>query len=86
MISEELNPVINTKKKEGEAGDCSAGNEKPGSYGGDGPYADAVVADFGVSKKAVPEIICVSFEPTGLLPLQMPKDMETVESERGCAF
>lgn len=46
------------------------------------PYADAVVAEFCVSKRAVLEVICGSFQPTGLLPLQMPKDMRTVEEQK----
>lgn len=27
-------------------------------------------------------MICGSFQPTGLLPLQMPKDMRTVEEQK----
>lgn len=46
------------------------------------PYADAVIAEFGVSKKAVLEVICGSFEPDGLMPLQMPRDMKTVEEQK----
>lgn len=46
------------------------------------PYADVVIAEFGITKKAVMEVICGSYEPTGLLPLQMPKDMETVERQK----
>lgn len=46
------------------------------------PYADAVIAEFGVSKKAVLEVLSGTFEPTGLLPLQMPKDMKTVEEQK----
>lgn len=46
------------------------------------PYADVVIAEFGITKKAVMEVICGSYEPTGLLPLQMPKDMETVENQK----
>lgn len=43
------------------------------------PYADAILVDFGVQKKALLDIITGKYEPTGLLPIHLPKDMETVE-------
>lgn len=51
------------------------------------PYADAILVDFGVSPEAVLDVITGSYEPTGLLPVQMPADMETVETQdEDCAF
>ena len=40
---------------------------------------DALIADFGVSRAAVLDVIFGRFAPRGRLPIQMPKDMETVE-------
>ncbi|MEH7495349.1 glycoside hydrolase family 3 protein [Neobacillus niacini] len=42
-------------------------------------YADAIIVDFGVQKKALLDIISGKYEPAGLLPMHLPKDMETVE-------
>lgn len=51
------------------------------------PYADAILVDFGVSPDAVLDVITGRYEPTGLLPVQMPADMESVEAQNeDCAF
>ena len=44
------------------------------------PYADAILVDFGVTQKAICELVSGKAEPQGLLPVQLPKDMETVEA------
>ena len=44
------------------------------------PSSDAVVADFGVSRQAVLDVVFGDHAPTGRLPVQMPADMETVEA------
>ena len=41
--------------------------------------ADAILLGFGVQDQALLEIISGKTEPTGLLPMQLPKDMKTVE-------
>ena len=41
--------------------------------------ANAIVADFGVQNQAILDILTGNAEPSGLLPLQMPADMKTVE-------
>lgn len=46
------------------------------------PYADAIVAEFGVSTRAVLEILSGRSQPSGLLPMQLPRDMKTVETQR----
>ncbi|PAF14913.1 glycoside hydrolase family protein [Niallia circulans] len=43
-------------------------------------YADAILVDFGVQKKALLDVISGNHEPKGLLPVHLPKDMETVEN------
>lgn len=44
------------------------------------PYADAVLVDFGVSRQAVCQVVSGGFEPQGLLPVQLPASMDTVEA------
>lgn len=44
-------------------------------------YADAILVTFNVQDQAVMEILSGGFEPAGLLPLQMPSDMKTVEEQ-----
>jgi beta-glucosidase len=43
------------------------------------PFVDAIVAEFGVQKSALFEVASGKTEPSGLLPLIMPKDMATVD-------
>ena len=42
--------------------------------------ADAILVDFGVQQDALLTIISGGAEPAGLLPVQLPADMETVEA------
>lgn len=44
------------------------------------PAADAILVDFGVQTRAVLTLISGAAEPSGLLPVQLPRDMETVEA------
>jgi beta-glucosidase len=43
--------------------------------------ADAILIGFEVQNQAFMEIIAGKVEPQGLLPMQMPKDMRTVEEQ-----
>ena len=45
------------------------------------PSADAILLSFGVSNNALLDIISGAAEPYGLLPCQLPADMETVEEQ-----
>lgn len=45
------------------------------------PYADAILITFTIQKQAILDIICGTYEPSGLLPFQMPQDMKTVEEQ-----
>ena len=45
------------------------------------PYADAIVVDFETQAQAVLDIVKGKAEPSGLLPMQFPKDMLTVEAQ-----
>ena len=42
---------------------------------------DGILVEFGVSNSAIADIVNGAYEPSGLLPLQMPKDMTTVETQ-----
>lgn len=46
------------------------------------PYTDALILEYGVSPQAVLDVICGRFTPQGLLPIQMPANMETVERQK----
>ena len=43
---------------------------------------NGIVLNFGVSTQAVLDIISGATEPSGLLPVQMPADMKTVETQK----
>lgn len=43
------------------------------------PYADAILVDFGVQTEAILTIVSGEAEPSGMLPVQLPADMNTVE-------
>lgn len=42
---------------------------------------DSLLVNFGVQDQALLEILTGEFEPSGLLPMQMPADMKTVEEQ-----
>lgn len=43
--------------------------------------ADAIIFGFNVQKQAVLDVLSGKTEPTGLLPMQLPADMQTVEEQ-----
>lgn len=45
------------------------------------PHTDALLVEYGSSPQAVLDVITGRFVPQGLLPIQMPKDMKTVECQ-----
>lgn len=45
------------------------------------PYSDGLLLGFGVKDQAYLDILCGDAEPYGLLPMQLPKDMHTVETQ-----
>ncbi|WP_433773598.1 glycoside hydrolase family 3 N-terminal domain-containing protein [Bacillus wiedmannii] len=42
---------------------------------------DAIVANFGIQDQAIMDILSGGYEPSGLLPMQMPQNMKTVEEQ-----
>ena len=45
------------------------------------PYADAILLRFGVQNQAVLDAVSGAYEPSALLPMQMPAHMRTVEEQ-----
>lgn len=45
------------------------------------PYTDVILVEYGVSPDAITDVLTGAFEPEGLLPVQMPADMDTVEEQ-----
>ena len=46
------------------------------------PYSDAVLVSFGCQNQALLDLISGAVEPSALLPMQLPADMKTVESQK----
>ncbi len=46
------------------------------------PYVDAILVAFSVQNQAVLDVATGAYEPSGLLPMQLPKDMKTVELQK----
>ncbi len=46
------------------------------------PSADAILISFGVQHQALLDLISGKAEPSGLLPMQLPADMSTVETQK----
>ncbi|SIP96289.1 beta-glucosidase [Cellulosimicrobium aquatile] len=46
------------------------------------PASDAIVVGFGTSDQALLEVVLGLHEPQGRLPVQLPKDMDTVEAQQ----
>ncbi|MDS0524289.1 glycoside hydrolase family 3 protein [Clostridium sp. SHJSY1] len=77
---EDLDIVINTKKKIGNKPVIVCIHmHNPTVLSELEPYSDAILVDFGIQKTAILDIIRGKEEPYGLLPVQMPASMKTVE-------
>lgn len=76
----DLDNVISTKEKMGDKPVIVCIRMKnPAVLSELEPYADGILIDFGVDKRALLDIITGEYEPRGLLPILLPKNMETVE-------
>ena len=45
------------------------------------PYSDAILLSFGIQNQAILETVSGANEPSGLLPMQLPANMQTVEEQ-----
>ncbi len=78
----EMETVIATRKAMGKKPVIVAiAAERPMCFHEIEKAADAILIGFEVQNQAFMEIIAGKVEPQGLLPMQMPKDMRTVEEQ-----
>ncbi len=76
----DLDAVIDTKKKMGDKPAIVVIRmNNPCMVAEFEEYADAILVNFGVETKAALTVISGGYEPTAMLPVQIPKNMETVE-------
>ncbi len=79
---EDLNTVISTKKAMGEKPVVVVLNvTRPVVPAEFEPYSDAILLTMGVQNQAIMELVSGAAEPSGLLPMQLPADMRTVEEQ-----
>lgn len=78
----DLKMVLDTKKAlAGKPVIVSVNMSNPMIFGEFEKEADAIIIGFGVQAQAIFDIMTGVKEPSGLLPLQMPFDMKTVEEQ-----
>ena len=79
----DLKIVLDTKKAmKGKPVIVSINMSKPMVFSEFEKDADAIIATFEVQDQAILDIITGAAEPSGLLPVQMPADMKTVELQK----
>jgi beta-glucosidase len=78
----DLNTILETKKAmNGKPVLVSVNISNPMVFAEFEKEVDAIVGEFGVQVEAMMDIISGQIEPSGLLPLQMPLNMSTVEKQ-----
>jgi beta-glucosidase len=78
----DLNTILDTKKAmNGKPVLVAITVSNPMVFGEFEKEVDAIVGEFGVQMEALLDIVSGKTEPSGLLPLQMPVDMATVEKQ-----
>jgi beta-glucosidase len=78
----DLNTILETKKAmNGKPVLVSVNISNPMIFGEFEKEVDAIVGEFGVQIEALMDIVSGQTEPSGLLPLQMPLNMSTVEKQ-----
>lgn len=79
----ELELIINTKKAMGDKPVIAVVSMgRPMVMAEVEPYVDAIVVAFSVQNQAVLDVVTGAYEPSGLLPMQLPRDMKTVELQK----
>ncbi|QXU39890.1 glycoside hydrolase family 3 N-terminal domain-containing protein [Pedobacter sp. D749] len=79
----DLRTILDTKEMmKGKPVIVSVTASKPMVFNEFEKAVNGIVLNFGVSTQAVLDIISGSTEPSGLLPVQMPADMKTVEEQK----
>ena len=78
----DLKVVIDTKKAMGDKPVVVVVNVgRPAVLSEFEPYADAILVTMGVQNQVVLDLVSGRKEPSGLLPMQMPANMKTVEEQ-----
>ncbi|MGC1391166.1 MAG: glycoside hydrolase family 3 C-terminal domain-containing protein, partial [Bacteroidales bacterium] len=79
----DLSMVLDTKKAmKSKPVIVSVAMSKPMVFSEFEKDADAIIANFDVQDQAILDIVSGGAEPSGLLPMQMPADMKTVEMQK----
>jgi beta-glucosidase len=79
----DLNMVLDTRKAmKSKPVIISVAMSKPMVFSEFEKEADAIIVNFDVQDQAILDIISGASEPSGLLPMQMPADMKTVETQK----
>lgn len=80
---QDLDNILETRKRMGgKPVIVCAAISNPMVMGEFESQTDAILAEFGVSTQAVLDVVFGGYSPTGRLPMQLPKDMATVERHR----
>lgn len=80
---DDLDIILDTKKRMGEKPVVTVVTLKnPMVMAELEPYTDALLVEYGVTPQAVVDVLTGAFTPEGLLPVQIPADMDTVERQR----
>lgn len=78
----DLDIVLDTKKRMGDKPVVTVVTLKnPMVMAEFEPYTDALLVEYGVTPQAVVDVLTGAFSPEGLLPVQIPADMDTVECQ-----
>lgn len=76
----DLNTILATRKKMGDKPVIVVANIfRPMIFSEFEPYVDAIILRFNINEQPAFDVLSGKYEPSGLLPLQMPANMETVE-------
>lgn len=78
----DLDNVLETKKRMGDKPVITVVTLKnPMVMAEIEPSSDAILVEYGVTGRAIADVLTGSFTPEGLLPVQLPADMDTVERQ-----
>ena len=81
--SSDLSTILTTKSQMGNKPVIVVVNiSRPMIFNEFESRVDGIIARFGIGEQAIMDIISGKYEPSGLLPLQMPANMNTVEKQK----
>lgn len=81
--TKDLDVILNTRKQMGEKPVIVVVNaSRPMVFNEFESKVDGILMRFGIGEQAIMDIVSGKVEPSGLLPLQMPANMSTVEKQK----